>query len=209
MPLAQRMHLGALAAITGGALWLLIWVLYFLIHGPGPDDRQGYILTLTHYDYSKFMVVPLALFAVALTGLHSRQRGRSRRLTATGYVLALIALVVTAIGVALSLWPIPWGVYTVDWEAPLPMWGGLLSSLSTFALALGLFVFGIGTWRAGVWPSWVALALIVGALSIVPWLHMTIFGWIFSAAWLLPGYALWSATSEQHAVGSRDRLETR
>lgn len=181
---------GGPAGVLGGVLWVLIWVLFLLAHGTGTVDQQGRILTLTHYDYSKFMVVPVVLFMVTLMSLYAQQQARSGRLGTAGFVLTLVSLALMAVGLALSLWPIPWRSYLVDWGEPLAMWGGLAYSLSTFVLAIGLILFGIGTLRTRVWPPWMSLLLIIAPLTIVPWIHMTGYGGIFGFAWLLLGYAI-------------------
>ena len=188
-------------ALLGGVLWTMLWVLDLLTHGPGPEDHQGTILGLTHHDYSKFLVVPLALFAFGLLGLYAPQRGRSGRAGTVGFALAVAALTVMAAGVALLLWPIPWGSYAVDWQTPLALWGGVAASLASVALTIELVLFGVSVLRTRVWPRWVALPLIIGPLSAVPWLHMTPWGGLFGIAWLLLGYALWSAG--EAAGGSR------
>ena len=180
-------------ALLGGVLWTMLWVLDLLTHGPGPEDYQGTIFGLTHHAYGKVLVVPLALCAVGLVGLHVPQQDRSGRLGAMGFTLGLGAFGVMGVGVALLLWPISWDSYQVDWQTPLAIWGGIAASLASLALTIGLVLFGAGVLRARVWPRWVALPLIVGPLSTVPWLHMAPWGGLFGLAWLLPGCALGSA----------------
>ena len=182
---------GGPAGVLGGALWVLIWVLFLLTHGTSTNDQQGRILSLTHYDYSKFMVIPVVLFMVGLVSLYAQQQGRLGRLGTAGFVLTLISLALMAVGLALSLWPIPWGSYLVDWGEPLSMWGGLTYGFSTLVLAIGLILFGIGALRARVWPPWSSILLIIAPLTIVPWLHMTVYGGIFGFAWMLLGYEIW------------------
>ena len=72
-------------------------------------------------------------------------------------------------------------------------WGGVTASFGSLVLTIGLVLFGVGTRRARAWPRWVALPLMIGPLSTGPWLHMTPWGGLFGLAWLLLGYALWSA----------------
>ncbi len=79
------------ASVLGAALWLLIWILFLLTHQLEPDDNKGGILTLTYYDYSKLIVIPPALFAVALGGLYFRHQARIGRLSTAGFLLGLRA----------------------------------------------------------------------------------------------------------------------
>ena len=138
MTAATLIRWGGPTTLLGGVLWTVLWGLHLLTHGPGPEDSKGTILGLTHHDYSKFLVVPLALSAVGLVGLYVPQQDRSGRLGAAGFALALGALGVMAVGVALSLWPIPWGSYEVDWQAPLALWGGVAAALGSLVLMIGL-----------------------------------------------------------------------
>jgi hypothetical protein len=188
---SSLIQLGGPAGVLGGGLWVLIWGLFLQTHGTGTVDQQGKILALTHYDFSKFMVISVVLFMVSLVSLHTQQQERSGRLGMAGFVLTLISLALMALGLALSLWPIPWGSYSVDWGEPLAMWGGLAYGLSTLVLIIGFVLFGVGVLRARVWPTWVFMLLIVAPLTIVPWLHMTVYGGIFGFVWLVLGYAIW------------------
>jgi hypothetical protein len=182
-----------LAAMMGGVLWLLIWALFLVTHGLGPVDEKGTLLGVTYYDFTKFLVVPLGLYAVGLMGLHARQRAGAGRLAAVGLGVAVVALGVIAVGLAVALWPLPWGSYAqVDWEATPMMWGGILYSLGTFALAIGQALFGVGVWQARVWPAWVSLLLVLSPLASVPWLHMTTYGGLYGLAWLALGGQLWA-----------------
>lgn len=200
MSTSSLVRWGWAASLIGGTSWLLIWLLFLRLHGPGPDDRKETMFGLTHYDISKFIVIPLLLFTIGLLSLHAGQRGRSGWLERAGLIIALSGLAAIIAGVVLSLWLIPWGSYTVDWEAPTHMYGGIFSALGTLVTSIGMIVFAVGALRARVWPRWIALPLILGSLTTIPWLHMTSYGWIAGCMWLLIGYALWSSARQQPAA---------
>lgn len=101
-----------------------------------------------------------------------------------------------AIGSVFSYWPVPWGSYNVDWQVPVAMWGGIATSLATLVVVIGINFSDIGTLRAHIWPSWTAELLIIGPLTVVPRLHVTVYAGLFGLAWLLAGYALLSRREE-------------
>lgn len=194
---------GALISVVGGVVWVCIWLLFFRLHGPGPEDRQATLLSLTHYDFSKFLVIPLLLFVAGLLSLSARQMGRGGWLAKAGMAIAVIGYTLMILGVVLSLWPIPWGSYVVDWEAPLHKYGGLLSVLGTLIVSIGMICLAITVVRVSMLPGWVAVPLILGPLATIPFLHMTLWGWIFGLAWLLIGY--WLRISKR--VEDRQEIE--
>lgn len=160
---------------------------FLLTHGPGPDDRQGRFLALTHEDSTKLVLVPVVLVAVALLGLRRPVPGRTGRV-ALG--VALVGMAMVAVGISVVFWPIPWGSYTLDWTDPLPKFGGILQALGTLLMAVGLVGFGIERAKAGVVPWPAALLLALGAITTVPWLHQTVVGGLFGVAWAAVGIAL-------------------
>ena len=66
--------------MVGGTSWILIWIAFLLTHGPTMRDMRQTLFSLTWYDYSKFVIIPLALFLIGLINLRARQAGRAGRL---------------------------------------------------------------------------------------------------------------------------------
>jgi hypothetical protein len=178
-----------LGSIAGGIAWTILWILFLLTHGPGPEDRKGTMFRLTSLDYGKFAVVPAVLFASGLIGLHL-QNGQSGRFGRAGLALALIGFTVMVVSIALSLWPIPWGSNAdeVDWQAPMTKYGSVLATLSSLVVSGGIIFFAVGALKAKAGPSWILLALVLGSLAAVPWLYMTPWGGLTGLAWFLLGY---------------------
>jgi hypothetical protein len=183
----------AVTSIAGGVAWIVLWILFLLTHGPGPEDRKGAMFRLTSLDYGKFAVIPVVLFASGLVGLHLPQKGQSGRLGKAGLAVALIGFSVMIVSVAVSLWPIPWGSNAddVDWQAPLPKYSSILASLSSLVVSVGIILFAVGFVKARAGPRWIVLPLVLGSLAAVPWLYMTPWGGLAGLAWLLFGCAVY------------------
>ena len=59
-----------MAAIVGGALWLVIWAHQMFTHGPTQENEKEILLGLTWMDSAKFLVLPFALFLLAAVAAH-------------------------------------------------------------------------------------------------------------------------------------------
>jgi hypothetical protein len=180
-----------MGSIAGGVAWMVLWILFLLTHGPGPEDRKGTIFRLTSLDYGKFVVIPVVLFGSGLVGLHAQQKGRSGRFGMAGLTVALTGFAVMVVSVALSLWPIPWGSNAdeVDWQAPMTKYGSILASLSSLVVSAGIIFFAVGVLNANAGPRWIVLPLVLGTLAAVPWLYMTPWAGLTGLGWLVLGCA--------------------
>ena len=106
-----------------------------------------------------------------------------------GSILTFGSLAVLAAATAIEFWPFPWGSYSVTFEtATLPRLGGLIQSLGTVILTLGLLLWSIDLARATVIPAWMVPVLLVGGLSSF-FLTPTIF--IPGLACLFLGAVVW------------------
>ena len=177
--------------MVGGLLWLFIWAVYLGLHGTSEDDVQGLLLGLTHNDFSKFLVIALLLTSLGLFALWEGQRTHSGLAGRVGFTIGVFALIVTILAVAGLYWSLPWGSYAADFGQPILFYGGLTASLSTIFLAIGMVPFAFDVARRGIWPSWMGVLLVVGPLTIIPWLHGTLTGCGYGLAWLLLGYGIW------------------
>ncbi|GEM_PF-1993542 len=182
---------GGVASIVGGVLWVSVWLLYLATHGTGMADQHGRLLGLTHHDFGKFLVPSLLLVTVGLFHLRRQLPEKSGLATRAGFAVAMIALAVMTVGAAVIYWSVPWGSYNLDFQQPIIVYPSIIIFFfSTPILALGLILFASGLARARTWPSFVTAAVIVGPLTIIPFLHGTLFGGGFGLSWVIIGYGI-------------------
>ena len=193
-------YLGAVSAILGGAIWLLLWIHFLLTHGLTRDNEKRLLFGLTWIDSDKLAVIPMLLFMLFLVSLRAWQKESTSRLGTVGYVIALVCSPLVIIGQALKFWPIPWGSYPSDayWDSLLTMQIGVpLTFFGTPVLSLGLVLFGVDILRRKPLPHGNALPLLLGImLFTLPWLHEGVHAWLFGLSWGVLGYILWRATRQ-------------
>ncbi len=183
---------GGPAAILGGALWAIDWILFISGHGPTHINEGREVLGLRPDAWDQLSIVPLALIAFGLAALHSRQAARARWPGMSGYAISLTGLALWAVANLLRLPP-----------------GGIL------VFAVGMVLVGIGNLRAGALSRWSrGIPLILGVL-LVPGFGLTFPGLVLSfefadaiggfglaglfthiaqgLGWILLGYVLWSS----------------
>ena len=109
-------HVGGPATVLGGVIWLLAWVHFLLTHGPTSSDYENTFLGLSYYDSTKLTVFAIGLCIVGLVSLRTRRPvGVRGRVGTWGHFLAVTALIVMTVGMAASVWTIPWGLAN-GWE---------------------------------------------------------------------------------------------
>ena len=124
-------------------------------------------------------------------GLRTKRPKGVRTLVATwGHFLALAALVLMIVGVAISVWSVPWGE-TTRVATTLMDYGFIAIMIGTLIAFAGLTVLGIGVVRAKLLPVWTVAPLAVAGLAAVPWIHHTLHGGLIGLSWVAVGYALW------------------
>lgn len=161
-----------------------------------------------------FMVVVMLLVVVALPGLHARQAAQSGRLERVGFSVAVlgagaVAVVAAFVGVAVAF-------FGFDAEDSAL---GPIAFVAFIAFMIGIFLFGIGTARAGVlprlagvliavaFPAGLAIDLVAGSFSsgeATAW-GFSIGFTFFSIGLIWLGYALWSEGGASTAQPSRVR----
>jgi hypothetical protein len=178
--------------VSGGLLWILIWFLFMSTHGWTEDNEQGYLLSLTWYDWNKLIPVALLLLVGGFMGLHSRQSLPTGKIGRIGFALTVCGLTIAAISTAAAYWFIPFGVYA---PAPLRDIGEFTAFVSMAVATAGLILSGIYHLKTRALGRWSFLPLVTAALAIttLPWLHMTPIGWLFGIGWISQGLALWFA----------------
>ena len=184
-------RLGGPATILGGAIWLFAWAHFLFTHGPTTSDNRETFLGLSYYDSTKLIVFGMALCIVGLVSLRAkRPKGVRTQVATWGHFLAVTALVVMIVGVAISVWSVPWGETTRD-ATTLMDYGFVAMMIASIIAFLGLTLLGIGVVRTKVLPVWTVAPLTIAGLAAVPWIHHTLYGVLIGLGWLTVGYALW------------------
>lgn len=167
-------RLGGVAAMLGGAMWVVKGGL-IMLGGPDPD-----------------LFIPAQLFfALGLLGLHTRLAERGGRLGRIGGFLAYAA-------VALSMVNTPYSVFFAEDGPQTPFPFNVTYFSASLAIFIGLVVLGVAVSRAGVLPGrWRTLPLILGLSALLPvwilaFIHLEVPVVVLGAAWMLLGYVLWS-----------------
>ena len=193
-------YLGAVSAILGGVIWLLLWIHFSLTHGLTQDNMKGLLFGLTWIDSDKLVVIPMLLFMLGLVSLRAWQRESTSRLGTAGYVIALVCSPLVIIGQALLYWRVPWGYYPPEdyWSNLFAFQVGVyLTFLLTPVLSLGLVLFGVDIMRRKPLPHGNALPLLLGILLFtLPFLRDMVHAWLFGLGWGVLGYVLWRTASQ-------------
>jgi hypothetical protein len=173
-------RLSGVSLVIGGALATGAWILHAIL-----DPARG--------GYAEPWWIPLnlalscgaILMALGLPGFYARQASR------TG-VLGLIGLVMLFVGLLLAYV----GVQTLEaFSRPqIPSRIGILAGIAAPIFFLGIVITSGMTWRAGVYPRPIAIALAVTAMlglltrlvTMPAWLELNLIPALFTAvmAWL-------------------------
>lgn len=187
---SRLVNWGGPACLVGGTIWILIWIAYLLTHGPTMNDMRQTFISLTWYDYSKFVIIPLALFLIGLISLRARQAGRAGRLSLVGFVVASAGFAIL-IASMLVYWLVPFGSYDPAYRSTdLARVLGIIQFTSPLILGTGLILFGIETMRSHTLRQGNVLPLVTGVAVLVPYLLWTNIGFVFGAAWFAVGLAM-------------------
>jgi hypothetical protein len=187
-----------LAALVGGALFIILDILESLLFGSQSYAQAAatgpWIVVQGLYLFSA------VLLAFGLLGLYVIQAKQASTLGLVAFVVAFIGLVMTAGAVWSEAFFGGW----LAGEAPQ-----LLESDPTGALAIGLILtfllfglgwllFGLASLRAGVIPRGSAVLLAIGAVlyPVLGALSIPLAGLVFGAAVVWMGYWLWSGIRE-------------
>ena len=188
-----------LANIVAGVITALFWFIH-----PGLDDPRNALLGRWMYTNTGFIIL-IVLLMWGLTGLYLRQVERSGGLGFAGYVLGFVGLALFVGLGAFDAYVVP--VLTADANSLLGDTGALMrGAFGKYAVttgmtfALGYVLFGIATFRAGVFPRWAATCLalsapILGLSPLMPAMVRLLGCIVYGAANVWLGYALWSAPS--------------
>jgi hypothetical protein len=188
-----------LAALVGGGLFAILSIADSLLLGNQPYSEVAatgawIVVQLTY-------IAAGILMALGLLGLYAHQ-------TQQAGTLGLFAFVVTFIGGMMAAgsswseaffgaWLARAAPELLDADPAGIVFAGAILSFLLFAL--GWFLFGLASLRAGVLPRGAAILLMVGALlfAVINIAELPFAGVLFGAALAWMGYALWSGTADK------------
>ena len=181
---------GAIAAMIGGALWVVWGLLGRAIPYAVGDPTYGGLLRL-----SAGLVVLAALLTLGgLLGLDALQGGSHWNIGRAGFYVASVGLLAQALAALVLLM----GSEALQW---------LLAPVGSLAVVVGLALYGAATLRAGLLARWCGWALIVVPL-IASFLNSKVFYGsiaLFGVLWVALGYVLWSRSGRSSEQPSRVR----
>lgn len=186
----RREVLGAIAVMFAGVTWVLFSLVRWLPPATSSFEAPSFYLQ------EGTTLLELAGTLVGLIGLHTRRDVISRKLGATG-------LVVASVGVTYLLVVKENLLFTGDTP------GGMLSPLvvlsAQLARSLGFVLLGMALLQARALPRWCGIAFVVGGTVItiatlsagyLPRFVDSLFLLVFGPIWLALGYALWPRRGE-------------
>ncbi len=163
--LSRFVRAGAWAAIASGLAMAVSLLMDWLVV---PHEQLGpeAFLTGSYLVSSGLRLFSIALLPWALIGIYSRQSRSAGTVGLWAFVVVFLGATLTVgnVWAEVFVWP------TLAQAAP-DMMSGSVTDMSSYLVAglnvsfplfgLGLILFGIATIRAGVYPRWAALLLIV------------------------------------------------
>ena len=181
---------GAIAAMIGGALWVVWGLLGRAIPYAVGDPTYGGLLRL-----SAGLVVLAALLTLGgLLGLDALQGGSHWNIGRAGFYVAAVGLLAQALAALVLLM----GSEALEW---------LLAPVGSLAVVVGLALYGAATLRAGVLARWCGWALVV-VPAVASFLNSKVFYGsiaLFGVLWVALGYVLWSRSGRPSEQPSRVR----
>jgi hypothetical protein len=198
---AQLVRWSGMSLGIGGILATGAWVLHAIV-----DPTRG--------GYAEPWWIPLnlalscgaILMALGLPGFYARQASRAG-------VLGLIGLVMLFSGLLLAYV----GVQTLEaFSRPqIPSRIGILAGLAAPIFFLGIVITSVATWRSGIYPRAIAIALAVTAMlglltrlvEMPAWLGMNIIPALFTAAMAWLGFLVVGANIQTRNSKGMGRLE--
>jgi hypothetical protein len=187
----QLEWLSGISLTIGGAVATAAWLLHAVV-----DPERGGYAEPWWIPLNLSLSIGAILMALGLPGFHARQA------SATG-VRGLIGLVLLFVGLLLAYV----GVQTLEaFSRPdIPANIAILAGIAAPTFFLGIVITSVATWRAGVYPRSVAVALGVGAMlglltriaAMPPWLEMNVMPAFFTAAMAWAGLSVVSRSVER------------
>jgi hypothetical protein len=196
MSSANLFRWSGLANVVAGVMTALFWFIH-----PGLDDPRNALLGRWMYVNTGFITL-IVLLMWGLTGLYLYQSGKSGGLGFAGYALGFIGLALFVGLGTFDAYVVP--VLTADASGLLGDTGALMQgALGKYAMttgltfAVGYVLFGIASFRSGLFPRWAAACLalsapILGMSPLMPATVRLIGCIVYGAANAVLGWTLWS-----------------
>lgn len=206
---------GALAAILGGVLWILLYTGHTFTHGSTQSPRNATILGLESLDFYRLLALPSLLFIIGLFGTRATRASTSRRLGRVAFLVALLGLVMIGFGVILETWILD---VDKDFEHPLVQGGWILFLFGLCPVVpVGMILYGI---RARDMERRLRILTVsIGVLAPLQWFEMflssvstgsvvwdlayVVLRGLFGLGWIVLGYVLWSIEPEEQLAARR------
>jgi hypothetical protein len=135
-----------LAALLGGVLLPLSWILHFVVYDPSSPQILDNAM--------EFVAVILLVFG--LMGIYGFQIEETRVCGFLGFLLTIISYCITL------------GQTWLPERGTLVGVGVVLGPLTGVTLLLGFILLGIGSWQANRIPRWTAALWVIGSAFIAP-----------------------------------------
>jgi hypothetical protein len=188
MDASRFVRWSGLAAVVGGGLWVVVFAI-LAARSPAEGSDEFYV---SLHGLGVASLLSVLLVTVGLVGLDMHMPSDwggpgYGNLGRAGYGAALVGLLMLILGGA--------------------SWG--FDMLGIFVLMVGSLLVGVATLTKRVLPSWGAIALIVGSLSLLVFVatqgSSAWLGVPYGAAWVAVGYLLYLGRSGRFRSASRVR----
>lgn len=175
---------GGLAALVGGAVWVVVFAVYaWRPQLPGPGPPFGSFEGLRVPGLLSLLLIALGFLGLDLPSWRGRGHGRLGRV---GFDVALLG--VFAIVVSGASWPI--------------------GMIGAWVLMFGSLMVGAAAMSSGTLPRWGAVALMIGSVMFFFFDTDPARAWFalpYGAAWVVVGYLLWARGAEAPEEPARVR----
>lgn len=203
MPASSLLRWSGLSFVLGG----LLTSVPVLFH---PPDDASSMATTTWTVVHILIGLGIALVLLGLVGSYVRQYQETGSLGLAGFVLAFLGLVFFSGALLFAeayvlpqLASNPATASLIDPMGPLfagPL--GITFLVIGAGFTLGMFMYGLATWMAGVFPRWSGLFLIAGAPLVsftppLPLLAAQIGAVLLGIGSIWIGYSLWTYRAEE------------
>ena len=201
MSYADRIRWSGLAAMFGGVLWTLSWILVSFT-----EDGTRSVLGLSERGWRTVLLNPaMLLFMAGLVGFHAKQAGRPGKLGKAGVAVCLISVGAMLVGNMVEFW-----VSELFYGTQQPGWA--IMGIGFMLLPVGFLLLGVATFKAKVFSGWrravplgfgltlVLLILIMMSVMLLTGSQtqedlLSVMLLSIAVGWTALGYALWSETS--------------
>jgi hypothetical protein len=175
---------GGLAAMAGGALWVVVFAVYaWRSPLPGPGPPHGSFDDLRVPGLISLLLIALGFLGLDLPSWRGRGYGRLGRV---GFDVAGLGILVVVVSGA--SWPI--------------------GMVAAWILMAGSLMVGAAALVSGTLPRWGALALVAGSAAFFFFDTDPARAWFalpYGATWVVVGYLLWSRGGSDAEQASRVR----